>query len=163
MIAGRRPNLPGTVPPTTGYLQLPALRSATGHWPSVPESAVGRHSEPVPAAYQGVKGGRVDEKAAAEFREYVAARQGALFRSAVLLTGHPQDAEDLVQVALTRLAERWHTIRASESPDAYVRKIMYNQQVSRWRRRGRGREYASDVLPEVSEAGDLAADSTLRL
>src|SRR5215470_2287760 len=109
------------------------------------------------------RGDRVNDAAAQEFREYVAARQGALFRSAVLLTGHRQDAEDLVQVALTRLAGRWPAISGSGSPDAYVRKIMVHHQISRWRRRGYGRERAYGVLPDVPDGGDLAADSALRL
>jgi RNA polymerase sigma-70 factor (sigma-E family) len=109
------------------------------------------------------EGGLVNDLAEREFREYVATRQDALFRSAVLLTGHRQDAEDLLQTALTKLAGRWHTIRTSGSPDAYVRKTMYHQQVSWWRRRRHGREYASEILPDLVDNSDLAADSTLRL
>jgi DNA-directed RNA polymerase specialized sigma24 family protein len=63
-----------------------------------------------------VKGGLVNELAVGEFREYVAARQAVLYRSAVLLTGNRQDAEDLLQTALARLAVRWHTIQRTGSP-----------------------------------------------
>ena len=80
----------------------------------------------------------MDEVAEQEFREYVAARQGALYRTALLLTGHSQDAEDLVQTALTKLAIRWTRLRGTGSPDAYVRKILYHQHVSRCRRAGTG-------------------------
>jgi DNA-directed RNA polymerase specialized sigma24 family protein len=62
------------------------------------------------------KGGRADEQAAHEFREYVAARQASLFRPAVLITRSRQDAEDLLQAALTKLATRWSTIRRTGSP-----------------------------------------------
>ena len=44
----------------------------------------------------------MDAVAEREFREYVAARQGALYRIALLLTGHREDAEDLVQIGLTK-------------------------------------------------------------
>jgi RNA polymerase sigma-70 factor (sigma-E family) len=105
----------------------------------------------------------VDNEAAAQFREFVAARQGSLFRSALLLTGHRQDAEDLLQAALTKLATRWHTIRRDGAPDAYVRATMYHQWISWWRRHRHGREYTLDAAPEAAAPGDLAADGALRL
>jgi RNA polymerase sigma-70 factor (sigma-E family) len=105
----------------------------------------------------------VDELAAMEFREYVAARQAVLYRSAVLLTGNRQDAEDLLQTALARLAARWHTIQRTGSPDAYVRKAMYHQRISWWRLRRNRHEYAFAEVPEVPRDGDLAADTALRL
>lgn len=40
----------------------------------------------------------------------MAAGQAVLYRSAVLLTRNHQDAEDLLQTALARLAARWHTL-----------------------------------------------------
>ncbi len=103
------------------------------------------------------------EPAAGQFREFVAARQGTLFRAAVLLTGHRQDAEDLLQTALAKLAAHWPQIQRTGSPDAYVRKIMYHQRISWWRRRRHLREYAVDALPDVGDHRDLAGDSALRL
>jgi RNA polymerase sigma-70 factor (sigma-E family) len=68
-----------------------------------------------------------------DFAAYVRARQGALLRSALLLTGDHHAAQDLLQEALTKLASRW--ARVSEgSPDAYVRRILYRDAVSRWRK-----------------------------
>ncbi len=98
-----------------------------------------------------------------DFREYVAARQTPLFRTALLLTGHRQDAEDLLQAALTKLAGRWHAIRRTGSPDAYARTIMYHQWISWWRRHRHGREYAVHVVPDAAEPGDVAHDAALRL
>jgi RNA polymerase sigma-70 factor (sigma-E family) len=98
-----------------------------------------------------------------DFREYVAARQAHLFRAAVLLTGHRQDAEDLLQAALTKVAGRWHTIRRTGSPDAYVRTAMYHQWISWWRRHRHGREYAFEIMPDESDGGDVADDTSLRL
>jgi RNA polymerase sigma-70 factor (sigma-E family) len=105
----------------------------------------------------------VDESQSAQFRDYVAARQGSLFRSALLLTGHREDAEDLLQAALTKLATRWHTIQLDGSPDAYVRTIMYHQWISWWRRHRSGREYGLEAAGEVVAPGDLAGDGVLRL
>ncbi|WP_117209879.1 SigE family RNA polymerase sigma factor [Allorhizocola rhizosphaerae] len=104
----------------------------------------------------------MDEAAEREFREYVAMRQDALFRIALLLTGQREDAEDLLQTALTKLAYRWTKLHLSGSPDAYVRKILYHERISRWRlRRNRG-ELLTAQPPEV-RADDPFARSILRL
>ena len=80
------------------------------------------------------------------FSEYVVARQGALLRTAYLLTGHAQDAEDLVQTTLVKVVPQWRRIR--DNPEPYVRRVMVHENVSRWRRR-RWREQSTDVLPET--------------
>jgi RNA polymerase sigma-70 factor (sigma-E family) len=79
-----------------------------------------------------------------EFRQFVEQRYGALLRTAYLLTGSPDAAEDLLQSALLATMSRW---RAMDHPDAYVRRVMVNQLVSRWRRR-RVVEMLTAVLPE---------------
>lgn len=79
------------------------------------------------------------------FEEYVAARMPALLRTAYLMTGHHQDAEDLVQAALVKVVPHWRKV--SDHPDPYVRKVLANEHVSRWRRR-RWREVHTDVVPE---------------
>ncbi|GAB4051570.1 hypothetical protein GCM10028775_28810 [Catellatospora paridis] len=63
------------------------------------------------------------------------ARGGALSRTAFLLTGEHHAAEDLVQSALAKAATRWRQIRDGGQPEAYVRRIMINEQISWWRRR----------------------------
>jgi len=69
------------------------------------------------------------------FRDYVAARLVGLSRVAYLLTGDRHLAEDLVQQALIQVASRWEKISASGDPDPYVRRVLYTQHVSWWRRR----------------------------
>ncbi|MBV1855162.1 SigE family RNA polymerase sigma factor [Catellatospora sp. NEAU-YM18] len=69
------------------------------------------------------------------FHEFVVARGGALSRTAFLLTGEHHAAEDLVQTALAKAAARWRQIRDGGQPEAYVRRIMINEQISWWRRR----------------------------
>jgi RNA polymerase sigma-70 factor (sigma-E family) len=69
------------------------------------------------------------------FEEFVRARTAALSRVAYLLTGDHHLAEDLVQQALLRVAGRWPALVARGDPDAYVRRVMYNQHISWWRRR----------------------------
>lgn len=80
------------------------------------------------------------------FDEFVAARYAALLRTAYLLTGHQQDAEDLVQVSLARCVPVWH--RIADRPEPYVRKVLVRENVTRWRRR-RWREVQVEHLPEV--------------
>jgi len=59
------------------------------------------------------------DRARASFEEFTAARWPGLVRVAYLLTGHQQDAEDLVQSALERVALRFYE-DLSESQTADV-------------------------------------------
>jgi RNA polymerase sigma-70 factor (sigma-E family) len=88
------------------------------------------------------------------FTDFVLARQAALLRTAYLLTGHAQDAEDLVQTTLVKVVPQWRRIR--DNPEPYVRRVLVNENVSRWRRR-RWREESTDALPEqLADAPDHA-------
>ncbi|MEV0326259.1 SigE family RNA polymerase sigma factor [Micromonospora echinospora] len=68
------------------------------------------------------------------FEAYVRARTMALSRIAYLLTGDHHLAEDLVQQTFLSVAGRWERLVAEGDPDAYVRKVLYHQHVSWWRR-----------------------------
>jgi RNA polymerase sigma-70 factor (sigma-E family) len=81
-----------------------------------------------------------------EFASYVRARQHRLLRAAYLVCGDAQLAEDLLQGAFVKLALRWDRLR-TENPDAYVRRILYRDAVSAWRRTRR--ESIAEVLPET--------------
>ncbi|SDU67498.1 SigE family RNA polymerase sigma factor [Jiangella alkaliphila] len=80
-----------------------------------------------------------------EFRRFVAGRSLALLRTAYALCGDRDVAEDLVQGALAKLYRRWHKI---DEPEGYVRRIIYNDQASRWRRRLVLREDPVDAVPD---------------
>ncbi len=84
------------------------------------------------------------------FTEYVRARQQRFARIAYLICGDEHRAHDLVQEALVKLATRWHRL-ADENPDAYVRRILYRDNVSWWRRT-RG-EVVVAALPERGVTG----------
>jgi len=102
----------------------------------------------------------VDDSARREFADFVAARSGALMRVAYLLTGDQHAAEDLLQTALTKAAARWGRIHTS--PEAYVRQVMYREQVSGWRRRARRRETTmADVPDQAAAAADISAETRL--
>lgn len=85
------------------------------------------------------------------FEEFVAARRQALLRTAYLLTGSHDDAEDLVQVALVKAVPHWGKI--ADHPEPYVRTILARESVSRWRRR-RWRELTTDQLPDRQGPAD---------
>jgi RNA polymerase sigma-70 factor (sigma-E family) len=82
-----------------------------------------------------------------EFREYVIARGSALLHAAYQLTGHPSDAEDLLQAALVKTYLAWDRIEDRRALDGYVRRAMVNINISWWRRR-KLEEYPSENLPE---------------
>lgn len=87
----------------------------------------------------------MDSRAEREFREFVESRSPVLRRSAYALTGDLDLAEDLVQSALVKLVRRWHKV---DSPEAYVRRTIYHDQASRWRRRKIVREDTVAVPPD---------------
>ena len=90
----------------------------------------------------------------AEFSAFVRARQRSLARLGYLLTGDPQSAEDLVQSALMKVYVRWRRLDDIESPEAYVRRVMVNEHISRWRRFRLRREVPdSDLIVRMDPAG----------
>jgi RNA polymerase sigma-70 factor (sigma-E family) len=75
----------------------------------------------------------------AEYTEYVQARMGWLRRTACLLCQDWQRADDLAQLAITRLYTHWGRARKAGSLDAYVRGILVHafldERRSSWARR----------------------------
>ncbi|SNT56865.1 RNA polymerase sigma-70 factor, sigma-E family [Asanoa hainanensis] len=104
----------------------------------------------------------MDADLEAEFSEFVGARSHALFRTALALTGHRQQAEDLLQTVLVKGARHWPRIR-SGAPEAYLRTALYRQQTSWWRSLRRRAEVATDVVPERASVGDPTATVDLHL
>jgi DNA-directed RNA polymerase specialized sigma24 family protein len=75
----------------------------------------------------------LSERRYAGFHEFVATRGPALVRTAYLLVGDHQLAEDLVQSALVRVLRHWRRI-ARDNPEAYIRRTIYHLHLT-WRRR----------------------------
>jgi len=88
-----------------------------------------------------------------EFSAFVEASAHGLFRAALALTGHREQAEDLLQTVLARGARHWSRIRDA-NPEAYLRTALYREQVSWWRSRRRGREVSVEYLPELAVTAD---------
>ncbi len=87
------------------------------------------------------------------FNAFVRARSSALMRTAYLLTQDHQLAEDLVQTALFKAALRWQ--RITGDPEPYVRRILYTESISWWRRRGRR---VAESAPGSDERADVDVD-----
>lgn len=80
-----------------------------------------------------------------DFIEFVQHRSAALFRTAYILTGSRDTAEDLLQEALEKSCRHWNRVEVSDSPEAYVRRIVVNLANDRWRRLRRAGE-RSDLV-----------------
>ena len=70
-----------------------------------------------------------------DFTDFVRAHSATLFRTAFLMTGDYQRAEDLLQTALVRVYQRWSRVAAMDRPVGYARKILVSQDFSWWRKR----------------------------
>jgi RNA polymerase sigma-70 factor (sigma-E family) len=88
-----------------------------------------------------------------DFREFVEQRYTALLRTAYLLCGSVDGAEDLLQTALAAALPKW---RRMDHPDMYIRRIMVNHLVNRWRRPIR--EIVTAVLPDRAWRDDPVED-----
>ena len=86
------------------------------------------------------------------YGEFVGRAWDHHLRVARLLTGDPHRAEELLQDCLVKLYTRWHRMAWHQNPDAYLRSMLANGNVSWWRRRRR--EY---LVAEPPERGDLRA------
>jgi RNA polymerase sigma-70 factor (sigma-E family) len=100
------------------------------------------------------------------FEEFAGHRIPGLLRYAVLLTGDPELARDVVQDALIRTLVKWRRVSAADDPYAYVRAIVTNEFLARRRRRGvRTVPLTFDALdgPVAPEPFDDPADLWERL
>ena len=82
-----------------------------------------------------------------EFRDFVAARSGALLRTAYLLAGDWASAEDLLQTSLTKTYLAWLRHGGIEAIEPYARRVLVNTATS-WRRRRWHGERPTEHLPE---------------
>src|SRR6201988_940156 len=89
-----------------------------------------------------------------EFADFVAPREASLRRLAILLCQDWHRADDLVQVAITKLYVHWPKAKAAGSMDGYVRAIVVrefrDERRSGWIRR----------VPLTSQLPDRPATTT---
>jgi RNA polymerase sigma-70 factor (sigma-E family) len=82
-----------------------------------------------------------------EFRDFMRGRWPAMVRLAYGLTGDQGHAEDVAQAAFARAYASWSRVARTGDPDAYVRKIVINENLSRFRKR-RVAENLVGTVPE---------------
>jgi RNA polymerase sigma-70 factor (sigma-E family) len=95
-----------------------------------------------------------------QFREFMRGRWPAMVRLAYGLTGDLGHAEDVAQAAFARAYASWARVARTGDPDAYVRRIVINENNSRFRKR-RVAEHLVDAVPEPppQSAADPLTDS----
>src|ERR1700704_6063027 len=96
------------------------------------------------------------------FEEYVVNQQLALLQFTPVLTGDGSLAEDIVQTVLARAYQQWERVAATDSPHAYVRRMVVNEYVS-WRRKWHRVIPAADLEGLVAEVPDHAEAHAERL
>lgn len=96
-----------------------------------------------------------------DFAEFVREVSPRLLRTAFLLSGSQDAAEDLVQEALERACRRWRRISVTEAPEAYARRIVVNLANDRWRRIVHSRESDHAQVPDRPDPRDQYAQSDL--
>ncbi|SDN19793.1 SigE family RNA polymerase sigma factor [Allokutzneria albata] len=84
-----------------------------------------------------------------EFAEYMESRANVMRRTAYLLCGDWHRAEDLVQIALTKIYVAWPKLNRNGSVDAYSRQVLVRSAIDESRRAFRRRETPVDALPDV--------------
>jgi RNA polymerase sigma-70 factor (sigma-E family) len=89
----------------------------------------------------------LDREEESEFAAFVHARSAVLYRTAVLLTGSRDAADDLVQGTLERVCRHWRRARVADSPEAYARRVLVNLANDRWRGLRRRREVVLELDP----------------
>src|SRR3954471_12394178 len=91
------------------------------------------------------------------FTDLVATRSGALFRTAYLVVGDHQLAQDLLQEALVKAYVAWPRLRDVSKAEAYVRRTIVTTAIS-WRRR---RSFGERTLETIPDSG--TSDGTDRV
>ena len=134
------------------YVEKNILQAAASGWQ---KTASPTHPGARARACLWQREGRVSDES--DFHDYVGAKIASWSRVAYLLTGDWHAAEDLVQVTLIRLATHWTRVSASGDPDAYVRRVLYTQHVSLWRK---GRQLTASLSrsAELTPPGSAARD-----
>ena len=84
-------------------------------------------------------------------------------RTAYLITGDAEEAEDLAQEGFVRAYDRWARVSQMDRPDAWVHRVVTNLAISSWRHR-RVRSQFRVAIEEIPEpvAPDLLLARALR-
>jgi len=94
-----------------------------------------------------------------EFAELVEAAWPGLYRTAYLMLGDHQLAEDLVQATLTKTYASWAQVREPAAAVGYARIVLARTAASWFRRRSWRNEHPTEAVPDEAHTG---ADPTDR-
>lgn len=89
-------------------------------------------------------------RGATEFDVFYTRSAGRVLGQVYALTGNRAEAEDAVAEAYARAWQRWSTVRACDSPEAWVRRVASRIAISNWRKainqlRAHSRRYREPV------------------
>jgi RNA polymerase sigma factor (sigma-70 family) len=87
------------------------------------------------------------------FEDFFQTEHLRLLRALYLLTGDPQEAEELTQDAFLALWEKWDRVRGMEEPTGYLYRTAMNRQRSKARRIA----HAARRMTGAADAGDAFA------
>jgi RNA polymerase sigma-70 factor (sigma-E family) len=93
------------------------------------------------------------------FSDLVATRSAALLRTAYLVVGDHQLAQDLVQESLVKTYVAWPRLRDVTKAEAYARRTIVTTAIS-WRRRGSFHERPVLAIPEHAQSDRTDAIAT---
>jgi len=85
-----------------------------------------------------------------DYREFVGSRAASLHRTAFVLCGDWQLADDLVQETFVHVYRHWRRVQRADNQNAYVKRILINEFNRHWQRYGGLPVRADKDGPEVA-------------
>ncbi|MBZ5737229.1 SigE family RNA polymerase sigma factor [Nocardioides mangrovi] len=96
-----------------------------------------------------------------EFTEFVHAVWPGLYRTAYLMLGDHQLAEDLVQTSLAKTYASWRRVKEPAAAPAYARTVLANTAASWFRRRSWRNERPTETIPDHGVEHDASTRPAL--
>ncbi len=94
----------------------------------------------------------------ADFDEFFRATWARLYRTAYAVAGDAGSAEDALQTAYAKAYASWRRVRATDHPEAYVRRIVVNEILGTRRRGWWQRERPQPIHEDHGSADSLETD-----
>ena len=101
-----------------------------------------------------------------EFTVWLRDNQKAFLKAAKVICFDTQNAEDVLQEALTDVYKRWSKIREHENPEAYLMRVMVSKHADmrrKWLRKQQELETSWDLAENIRDIADQTDDVTQRL
>jgi len=101
-----------------------------------------------------------------EFTLWLRDNQKAFLRAAKVICFDTQNAEDVLQEALTDVYMRWSKLRNHENPEAYLMRVMVSKHADmrrKWLRRQQEKETQWELAENIRDLVDQTDDVTQRL